>query len=463
MPPQNSDKVTFQDVAACFSEEEWKLLHEWQKELYTNVMKEIHQALASLGPLIAASVFSLSTKEKDDVCHMDYSSPERRHSNNHSPSEAIINAEVLFRTKIEETQRPNNSRDKGRVRNDSFSTGYPFHNPNICLRKEELSNGLTVNQGAEVGECCVSPSSDFPFLNTDLCLRKEGRSDIRALNFPVAAAVERSTVPPPEHGSIPGVFPIHIKEEEEEEEEESYSDNQQENTIIRCTTSPTGVASINRQKEVEEPMQFSKNSQPCGAILETNNASEPQSCHNRTDFTSQLGSERYWEPRGERTMFCERDFSNLMNFSVHQPRSKLGLPLKNKECESNPTNITVLHQPTKQKQSQTPYKCTECDERYDLKGELIRHMKTHAGVRPYACTYCERSFFRKANLLSHYTTHTGDKPYMCSFCHKRFNRKYNLNGHVRIHTGERPYKCTECDRSFIWKGDLNQHRRKHTL
>ncbi|KAJ1204762.1 hypothetical protein NDU88_000200 [Pleurodeles waltl] len=286
MPPLNSDKVTFQDVAACFSEEEWKLLHEWQKELYTNVMKEIHQALASLGPLIAASVFSLSTKEKDDVCPMDYRSParrhnndhspspliaasvfslstkekddvcpmdyrspERRHNNDHSPSDAIISGEVLFRTKIEETQRQNSAQDKGRVRNECFSTGYSFHNPNICLRKEEeLSTSLKgSNPGAEEGENCVSPSSDFPFLNTDLCLRKEGGSDLRTLNFPGTAAVELRSETMPEHGSIPEVLPIHIKEEEE-----IYSDNHQGTAIIGRTNSPTGVARTNRQKKVEE-------------------------------------------------------------------------------------------------------------------------------------------------------------------------------------------------------------------
>ncbi|KAJ1161147.1 hypothetical protein NDU88_001634 [Pleurodeles waltl] len=69
MPPLGSGQapVAFCDVAAHFSEEEWELLHEWQKELYRNVMKEIHQALISLGPLIATSVFSLRPKEKNEL------------------------------------------------------------------------------------------------------------------------------------------------------------------------------------------------------------------------------------------------------------------------------------------------------------------------------------------------------------------------------------------------------------
>ncbi|XP_069506427.1 zinc finger protein 282-like isoform X2 [Ambystoma mexicanum] len=64
--------LTFRDVAARFSEEEWKLLHEWQKELYRNVMKEIEQVLTSLGPLIAISVFSLRPKESKELLTVDH-------------------------------------------------------------------------------------------------------------------------------------------------------------------------------------------------------------------------------------------------------------------------------------------------------------------------------------------------------------------------------------------------------
>ncbi|XP_078511867.1 uncharacterized protein LOC144770922 isoform X4 [Lissotriton helveticus] len=61
--------VSFHDVSAYFSEDEWKHLKQWQKTLYRNVMKEIHQALVSLGPLIENTVISLSNKEK--VCYQD--------------------------------------------------------------------------------------------------------------------------------------------------------------------------------------------------------------------------------------------------------------------------------------------------------------------------------------------------------------------------------------------------------
>ncbi|XP_077330889.1 zinc finger protein 90-like isoform X3 [Lithobates pipiens] len=41
--------VTFHDVAACFEEEDWELMEQWQQDLYRDAMKEIHSALHNLG------------------------------------------------------------------------------------------------------------------------------------------------------------------------------------------------------------------------------------------------------------------------------------------------------------------------------------------------------------------------------------------------------------------------------
>ncbi|XP_078504830.1 zinc finger protein 773-like isoform X5 [Lissotriton helveticus] len=103
---QDSHKaqVTLHDVAAYFSEEEWKLLQEWQKELYKNVMNEIHQALISLGPLIASSVYSLRVKGKEDLCHVDKRDNDRSHRANPFTSAATEVISVVIKDEEVEDQ-----------------------------------------------------------------------------------------------------------------------------------------------------------------------------------------------------------------------------------------------------------------------------------------------------------------------------------------------------------------------
>ncbi|XP_073413955.1 uncharacterized protein [Dendrobates tinctorius] len=64
--------VTFHDVAACFSAEEWGVLEDWQRALYKNVMLEIHSALEAMGfEILNRDVLFCIKKVKDldmDIC-----------------------------------------------------------------------------------------------------------------------------------------------------------------------------------------------------------------------------------------------------------------------------------------------------------------------------------------------------------------------------------------------------------
>ncbi|KAM3920883.1 uncharacterized protein RB166_010376 [Leptodactylus fuscus] len=61
--------ITFQDVAASFTEQHWLYLADWQKEIYKNVVKEIQEAIMSLGYIIInpSIVFSVKRQDKSSV------------------------------------------------------------------------------------------------------------------------------------------------------------------------------------------------------------------------------------------------------------------------------------------------------------------------------------------------------------------------------------------------------------
>ncbi|KAJ1121756.1 hypothetical protein NDU88_000275 [Pleurodeles waltl] len=79
-------KAVFADVSTSFSEEEWKLLQEWQKELYKNVMNEIHQALISLGPIITSTVHSLRAKDQEELSPVETQDSDRKYRIHCSPA-----------------------------------------------------------------------------------------------------------------------------------------------------------------------------------------------------------------------------------------------------------------------------------------------------------------------------------------------------------------------------------------
>ncbi|KAJ1112233.1 hypothetical protein NDU88_000501 [Pleurodeles waltl] len=135
MSQQGEEKMllTFQDVVACFSQTEWELLHKWQNDLYENVMKEIYQVLMSLGPLIAASVFSLRGKQKDGLCLVDDEDSNRRHSDNHSPSATTMSAVDVFNINRNDTKCLEDPLDADRRQSPDLPATHRRESPNTLI------------------------------------------------------------------------------------------------------------------------------------------------------------------------------------------------------------------------------------------------------------------------------------------------------------------------------------------
>lgn len=81
----------------------------------------------------------------------------------------------------------------------------------------------------------------------------------------------------------------------------------------------------------------------------------------------------------------------------------------------------------------------------------------------FTCKHCKKEFTLKGNLKRHILTHAGVKPYICAICNKGFSRKADLEIHNRVHTGEKPYECPSpsCGKRFARISDLRSHERTH--
>ncbi|XP_069499251.1 uncharacterized protein [Ambystoma mexicanum] len=172
MPWQPAEEVCYYGSSTCFSEEEWKLLQEWQKDLYRKVMKEIHQALISLGPLITTTVFALKDKDTHDLCPTDHRKPDRR-------------------------------------------PGFPFRNPAVCLKKDEDQVPMFLDRpGTEVGKSCIDSGTEI----ISVCIKDENEES-EGLDYedskPVEFAITAAGFP-----AIGNVFSLPVKPDPEKTRQE---------------------------------------------------------------------------------------------------------------------------------------------------------------------------------------------------------------------------------------------------
>ncbi|XP_069473363.1 zinc finger protein 558-like isoform X2 [Ambystoma mexicanum] len=407
------EQAAFHDASACFSEEEWKLLQEWQKDLYRSVMKEIHQALISLGPLIASTVCSLKSKEKAELCLVDTTCAERKQVTLRCPSDPMGGHGDLLNVASEEALYRCNPHDsEGVERNDCLQAGFPFPNSDLLLRREEGASVYMGHVRGEAGESSIDPSAEYEVLS------------------------------------------FRIKDEAE-----PYCTDPHDRKTIASISCHAGNAPMKRQHKERHPVKSTGKATLDRFLPGRIKARMVQGYEKGQPSGSQLWPDVKLELCGENTTARESCFSGPAPLGYPQEIPKLQGTFN--ECDVNPHNVKPFKGPQNIQKTLSPYSCLECKKTFGKKKYLTEHKRTHMAVRPFSCTECEKSFRRKYSLLVHKRTHTGERPYHCTLCGKNFTQKGALNRHKRAHIGERPYHCTQCKKSFSQNGILITHMRTH--
>uniref|UniRef100_F6UVJ3 Hypothetical protein MGC115716 n=1 Tax=Xenopus tropicalis TaxID=8364 RepID=F6UVJ3_XENTR len=171
--------VTFFDVAASFTEQQWSRLETWKKELYQNVMKELHGALTTLGYKIENPEILFKIKNADDTCvRIDVNSKEKENIDSKDLPDIVVRIK-------EETSLP-------------------------CTTEEQ---SVKVNQNVD------SPAQSFPVITsaTSLCIKEEQpRTEVPACKS-VTGPVEIKQEPEPtsdDDNNFSNIIPVVVKQED---------------------------------------------------------------------------------------------------------------------------------------------------------------------------------------------------------------------------------------------------------
>ncbi|XP_069494887.1 uncharacterized protein [Ambystoma mexicanum] len=154
--------VTFHDVAVYFSEEEWEFLEDWQKDLYSSVMHEIHGVLISMGYAIVNpdTLFRIKKEEKPYIS--DHTPCKKRESfHDHASGSPVLCPDLLLRIKQED--EPVLYQPPGLKKRECILNPAPHHSTEtsvISIRvKEEENDYMSGTQHSERTEHFSKPTN----------------------------------------------------------------------------------------------------------------------------------------------------------------------------------------------------------------------------------------------------------------------------------------------------------------
>ncbi|XP_029440329.1 LOW QUALITY PROTEIN: zinc finger protein 850-like [Rhinatrema bivittatum] len=492
-PAPREASVTFKDVAAYFSAEEWEVLEEWQKALYRKVMKEIHAALLSLGYRIVNpdTVFwvkkeaALNSKWNQDL-------GEIQNINVSYANLATPCPDILVRIKTDDEAPLSDPADlEEGVAGETRSATYPVADAAVSLQIKEEEGPCARDPPHVAGmDCAYNPSTGLPVIASfcSLNFKEErpskdsergdgiGNPAICSSGFQPDQFLQRKPEDEEHVGADPGALgsaSCPATEDGSGRHPEDYMARSKSPelafknsnwTAWRCSDGgdPHGVRQSmagNRRaspgKKLAQPQKRGKDfSRPPRAILprSVDLGERPGAASvGGTLVTLEISDTgRYVEPSWK-----------LESRKAKRSANAGGPPYKCSVCEKSFSKAYNLKVHRNVHTGERPYKCPHCEKSFTQNSGLVIHRRTHTGERPYKCMECEKTFTQISHAVKHRRTHTGEKPYKCAACEKTFSQSTGLLTHRRIHTGEKPYKCVECGRCFCHHSSFVAHQKMH--
>ncbi|XP_053872911.1 zinc finger protein 565-like isoform X2 [Malaclemys terrapin pileata] len=399
--------VTFDAVAVYFSEEEWEILSEWQRELYKEVMKENLETVLSLGFQIPRRGVVSLMERGGEACVQDPRDPAPETHLGGNGFLGLAQEAAAIHRAAEQSQQPREA------------PSLPSWDARVQWGCSEF--GPRAQPGSQRGK---APE----FLGrwgTGSGAMPDGQEDTSGLqpNRRQSQAEEQPRRCPRGKGSAAAQHRLRAERE------------------ARPLQCPHSVKSFTAQPRLTEHLRTHSGDRPfkgpdCGKTFGKPSVLVVHR-HNHTGECPFPGPA------------CEKHFSHRSHLTVHQRIHGGELPYSCAECHESfiSQSQLIVHQRTHT--GEQPYACAECQRCFSHRSHLIVHQRTHTGEHPYRCAQCQKGFIRHSQLTVHQRTHTGEHPYRSLKCGKGFHQPTNLAAHQRTHLAERALPCSQPARALL--------------